>query len=199
MAIRKLLGVIGCACLLIGCGGDDDDDTSSSAKTSASSDPDDQAGDDETADEADPADDEGVAADESDESDATSGQADSTGGGGDGSATVDLDNGEQFEFSVLCALEPQEVAGSEILFTLVSYDEPVSLDVTQFSDDSFDGAANISLYDTATYDTVWEASSIYGTAIELTLDGRTVRGVGVFYPAGDIDAEGVEGELVATC
>lgn len=196
------MAVIGCACLLISCGGDDDD-TSTSGETSAGSDPGDQAEDSTggEAAEADAADDEGAAADEADASDPTSDQADGAGGGGggSGSATVNLDSGEQFEFSVLCALEPQEAAGSEILFTLVSYDEPVSLDVTQFGDDSFDGAANISLYDTATYDTVWEASSIYGTTIELTLDGRTVRGVGVFYPAGDIDAEGVEGELVATC
>ena len=74
------------------------------------------------------------------------------------SATVTLDNGEAFEFGALCWLEVQESAGSEILFTVVSYDDPVNLDVTQFGADSFSGAANISLYDSTSYDNLWEAS-----------------------------------------
>lgn len=115
------------------------------------------------------------------------------------SATVTLDNGEVFEFGALCWLEVQESAGSEILFTVVSYDDPVNLDVTQFGADSFGGAANISLYDSTSYDTLWEASSIYGTEIELVLDGSTVTGAGDFYPQGDIGATPVPGQLVATC
>ena len=44
-------------------------------------------------------------------------------------------NGETIEFSsVLCTLEPQMAAGSEILFTAVSYGDP-GLDITQFGDD----------------------------------------------------------------
>ena len=195
--IRRILGVLCSACLLMACGGDDDD-TGTPPESTAPVGSGDQA-DDGTAGGSDPADDEGVATDATEADDATGDQAGSAGAGGSGSATVSLDNGEQFEFSVLCALEPQEAAGSEISFTLASYDEPVSLDVTQFGDDSFVGAASISLYDAATYDTVWEASSIYGTPVELTLDGRTVRGVGLFHPDGDIDAVGVEGELVANC
>ena len=114
-------------------------------------------------------------------------------------ATVTLDNGEVFEFSALCWLETQESAGSEILFTVVSYDDPVNLDVTQFGADSFGGAASISLYDSTSYDTLWEASSLYGTAIELNLDGSTVTGSGDFHPAGDIAATPVAGQLVANC
>lgn len=114
-------------------------------------------------------------------------------------ATVTLDNGDVFEFSALCWLEVQESAGSEILFTVVSYDDPVNLDVTQFGVDSFDGAASISLYDSTSYDTIWEASSLYGTDIELSLSGSTVTGSGDFYPAGDIAATPVPGQLVANC
>ena len=114
-------------------------------------------------------------------------------------ATVTLDNGDVFEFSALCWLETQESAGSEILFTVVSYDDPVNLDVSQFGADSFGGAANISLYDSTSYDTIWEASSLYGTEIELILAGSTVTGSGDFYPAGDIAATPVGGVLVADC
>jgi len=114
-------------------------------------------------------------------------------------AMVTLDNGDVFEFAALCWLETQESAGSEILFTVSSYDDPVNLDVTQFGADSFDGAANISLYDSTSYDTLWEANSLYGTEIELNLDGSTVTGSGAFYPAGDIAAAPVAGQLIANC
>ena len=118
---------------------------------------------------------------------------------GSQTATVTLDNGEVFEFSALCWLERQDAAGSEILFTVVSYDDPVNLDVTQFGAESFDGASNISLYDSTSYDTLWEASSFYGPTVDLTLDGSTVLGSGDFYPAGDVTATPVPGQLVATC
>ncbi len=114
-------------------------------------------------------------------------------------ATVTLDSGDVFEFSALCWLETQESAGSEILFTVVSYDDPVNLDVTQFGADSFGGAASISLYDSTSYDTLWEANSFYGTEVELNLDGSTVTGSGDFYPAGDIAATPVAGQLVVNC
>lgn len=120
-------------------------------------------------------------------------------GSGAQTATVTLDNGESFEFDALCWLETQESAGSEILFTVVSYDDPVNLDVTQFGADSFGGAATISLYDSTSYDTLWEASSLYGTEIDLALDGSTVIGSGDFYPEGDIAATPVTGQLVANC
>ena len=41
---------------------------------------------------------------------------------GGASATLNLDNGETYAFNILCALESQESAGQEILFTVVSYD-----------------------------------------------------------------------------
>ncbi len=121
---------------------------------------------------------------------------------GSGTATLTLDNGEIFEFSVLCSLEPQEAAGSTILFTVVSYDKPYNLDVTQFGENDFGGLASISVYDADTYDTLWEATSLLGSEVQLTLDGNVVRGTGEFVEGDDPLAPGVEktrGELEARC
>jgi hypothetical protein len=133
--------------------------------------------------------------------------------GGDATATVTLDNGEEYTFSILCNLEPQEAAGQEILFTAVSYDEPNGFDVTQFgkgSDDTaglLDGLGTISIYDSTTYDDVWGAGSVTAqlsqTDFVLELDGTTIRGSGTFFAGEDVanlnlDA-GVPGELVANC
>jgi hypothetical protein len=118
---------------------------------------------------------------------------------GGATATVTLDNGDSYTFSILCNLQPQESAGSTILFTLVSYDDPVNLDVTQFGDDSFGGAANISLYDSSTYDTLWDASSRFENNVELSLDGSTVTGSGTFIEGEDGTGSQVGGELVANC
>lgn len=124
-----------------------------------------------------------------------------SGGGGQGSATLNLDNGESFEFSILCALEPQEAAGSTILFTAVSYDDP-GLDITQFGDEGVvTGTAVISVYDSS-YETMWEAASLYvsfGGTIELSQDGSTIRGSGSFYAGGDPATTPVNGEVVANC
>jgi len=119
-----------------------------------------------------------------------------------GGATLTLANGETFEFpTVLCALEPQTAAGSEILFTATSYDDP-GLDITQFGDEgTVTGLASISVYD-ASYDTLWEAASLYeafGGTIELLLDGSTISGRGSFYPAGDPSSTPVGGEVTANC
>lgn len=120
---------------------------------------------------------------------------------GSRSATLSLDNGELFEFSVLCSLEPQIAAGSEILFTASSFDDP-SLDVTQFGDEGpVVNLANISVYD-ASFETLWEANSIFeafGGSIELSLDGSTINGSGAFYPGGDIALTPVNGTLIANC
>ncbi len=118
---------------------------------------------------------------------------------GDGTATVDLADGSSYTFSIVCTLEPQESAGSTILFTVSSYDDPVNLDVTQFGEDSFSGAANISLHDSTTYDTLWEANSMFGTEVVLTLDGSTVTGSGAFMKGEEFGGEQVAGELVANC
>ena len=120
-------------------------------------------------------------------------------GGDGGEATLTLANGEIFEFAdVLCSLEPQVAAGSEILFTAVSYGDP-GLDITQFGDEgTITGVASISVYN-SDYDTLWDASSIYGSAVELTLDGSTIRGTGSFLPGPDLEGEPVEGEIVANC
>jgi len=118
---------------------------------------------------------------------------------GGATAVVNLENGETFAFSILCALEPQEAAGQTILFTVVSYDDPNNLDVTQFGADSLNGAASISIFDSTTYDSVWDASTFFGSEVVLELNGSTVTGAGEFYPEGDIAREAVNGELEATC
>lgn len=120
----------------------------------------------------------------------------SSGGGG---ATLTLANGETFEFpTVLCTLESQMSAGSEILFTATSYDDP-GLDITQFGDEgTITGVASISVYD-GDYETLWEANSMFGSPVELTLDGSTIRGTASFRPGPDLTGEPVEGEVVANC
>jgi hypothetical protein len=116
-------------------------------------------------------------------------------------ATLSLDNGESFEFSVLCSLEPQIAAGSEILFTATSFDDP-TLDITQFGDEGpVVDLATISVYD-ASFETLWEANSLFeafGGGAELTLDGSTINGTGSFFPAGDIEGTAVAGTVVANC
>jgi hypothetical protein len=118
-----------------------------------------------------------------------------TGGG----ATLTLANGEVFEFAtVLCTLEPQMAAGSEILFTATSYDDP-ALDITQFGDEgTITGIASISVYD-GNFETLWEANSMLGSSVELTLDGSTIRGTGSFFEGEDFGGDTVEGEVVANC
>jgi hypothetical protein len=134
-------------------------------------------------------------------------------GGGSGTATVTLDNGESYTFSILCSLEPQEAAGQEILFTAVSYDEPNGFDVTQFgkgSEDTagvLDGLGTISIYDSNTYDDVWGAGTVMAqlskTEFVLELNGATITGSGTFFTGEDVENldlnAGVLGELVANC
>lgn len=115
-------------------------------------------------------------------------------------ATVTLENGEAFEFSIRCELEPQVGGDVEILFSLVSYDEPLKLNVTQFAADSFNGVAGISISDSTTFELVWEATAVLGAGeVELTLDGNTVMGSGMFLEGVDSSGPGVRGELVANC
>lgn len=127
--------------------------------------------------------------------------ADQPADSGGSDATLTLANGETFEFGILCTLEPQMAAGSEILFTAVSYDTP-GLDITQFGDEgNVTGIATISVYDES-YESLWEAGTFYeavGGTIELSLDGSTIRGSGSFFPGGDMTATPVDGEIVAEC
>ena len=118
---------------------------------------------------------------------------------GGASATLTLENGETFTVNILCALETQESAGQEILFTVVSYDDPVSLDVTQFGADSLGGTAVVSLYNSETFDNVWEANTLHGGELELEMSGNTVTGHGIFLPGEDQTGPGVAGELEARC
>ncbi len=118
---------------------------------------------------------------------------------GGASATLTLENGESFTFNILCSLESQEAAGQEILFTVVSYDNPVSLDVTQFGADSLDGTAVASLYDSTTFDNVWEANTLHGGELRLELSGDTVTGSGIFLAGEEQTGPGVAGELEANC
>lgn len=118
---------------------------------------------------------------------------------GGASASLTLENGETFTFNILCALEAQESAGQEILFTVVSYDDPVSLDVTQFGADSFGGTAVVSLYDSSTFDSVWDANTLDGGELELEMSGNTVTGLGVFLAGEDRSGPGVAGKFEANC
>ncbi len=120
--------------------------------------------------------------------------------GSDGrTATLTLANGETFEFDgLLCSLEAQMSAGSEILFTAVSYGDP-GLDVTQFGDDgTVTGVASISVYN-GDYETLWEANTMFGSEVELTLEGSTISGTGSFLEGGELSDAPVEGTLVANC
>ncbi|MEM8620127.1 MAG: hypothetical protein AAGF73_10420 [Actinomycetota bacterium] len=218
---RPLVPLALTALVIASCGGDDgsDDaattvastasDTEEAATDEASSAPttvtdaDGDASDIESAADTDSDDD--SAADDSDGSD-DSGGSDDDGGGiggiGEGTATLTLANGETFDFSTLCVLESQEVAGSVIEWNIVSQGDP-ALDVTQFGDEgTVTGFASIGVFDGSTFETIWEASTLnesLGGTFELVRDGSTVTGGGSFYPQGDVGLEPVEGEFVANC
>ncbi len=117
-------------------------------------------------------------------------------------ATLTLENGETFTFNILCSVEPQIAAGQEILFSVTSYDTPYHFDATQFGADSLNGAASVTVYEGEDpFDTVWTSGTLYGSELELAIDGRTVTGHGIFHPSEDeiLTGEGVAGELVANC
>jgi hypothetical protein len=131
--------------------------------------------------------------------------------GGSGTATVTLDNGESYTFSIICGLEAQEVAGSEILFTAVSYDKPYGFDVTKFGKMAvdtggvLDDLGTITIYDSETYDDVWGAGSVTaqldGSEFILELNGTTITGSGMFFEGDALENldTAVHGELVAEC
>ena len=130
---------------------------------------------------------------------------------GGATATVTLENGEVYTFSILCNLEPQEVAGSEILFTAVSNDTPLGFDVTQFgkvgaeTGGVLEDIGSITIWDSATYDDVWVAGTVLsqldGSEFVLALDGSTITGSAMFVEGGDIENldSAVRGELIAEC
>jgi hypothetical protein len=192
-AATRLLLVAPLLVVAAACGSDGDGDaevTEVTADPVAPSATEPGASDDADADEADDA-----AEAEADES-ADEAIAPSASGG---SATLTLANGETFEFpNLLCTLEPQMAAGSEILFTATSYDDP-GLDITQFGDEgTVTGLATISVYD-GDYESLWEANSMFGSEVQLTLEGSTIRGTGSFLPGPDLVGEPVDGDVVANC
>ncbi len=205
---RMVLAALVLGVLATSCGDDDDASTtleSGESQDAATSDPTEGDGTNEAAGtepNAEEAPDEGDAAEEREpEQEQEPGDTDEAiaGPAGQGNATLELDNGDTFEFSILCSLQPQEAAGSEILFTVVSYDDPYNLDITQFGAESFGGAANISVYDSTTYDTVWESNSMFGNDIELSLDANTVTGEGTFFEGDAVTGDGVQGRVEANC
>ena len=116
----------------------------------------------------------------------------------DGTAVISLANGEVFEFGVLCALLPQP----NFEYTIVSYDDPANLDISKWSEDAQFSGTNVSIYDSTTYDTLWEASTTFelqGGDLELTVSGSTVSGSGTFWPEGDSFQEGVQGDIMVNC
>lgn len=205
LLVIALVGAVG----LAACGSDDDasesTDTADPARTDAApSDPSEPAEETEadddvsSSDDGEPSDDDGTEDDSAEDGNA---DAPAT---GQGMATLTLDNGERYEFGVLCTLEPQVAAGSEILFTATSYDDP-SLDITQFGDEgTVTSLSSVSVYDATSFDSLWGASSLYepfGGGLELTLDGSTIRGTGTFFAGDDpgTSPDGVAGEVVANC
>ncbi len=184
----RVLVLVSLAVLAVACGSDGD---TSDAATNDSAVVDDGAGEATDTTQAAPPEDTAPEATEAEQAPAP----ESSGGG----ATLTLANGETFEFpTVLCSLESQMSAGSEILFTATSYDDP-GLDITQFGDEgTITDVASISVYD-GDFETLWEANSMFGSPVELTLDGSTIRGTGSFLPGPDLMGESVEGEVVANC
>ena len=199
-AVTRLLALAALVLVAAACGSDEassaDDGSQPEAATTEADTETEPADDTETADDIETADDTETA--DGDDADAAGGDG-AGGAGSGGAATLTLANGETIEFaSVLCALEPQVSAGSEILFTAVSYGDP-GLDITQFGDEgTVTDVASISVYD-ADFETLWEANSMFGSTVELTLDGTTIRGSGSFLEAGEMTTEPVEGEIVANC
>jgi hypothetical protein len=193
MRSRLIPAIVIVSFLLAACGSDSD--TAESVSTDSSADgavtTDAKESDDAVTTNADESDD----ADESDNSEPPALPS------GDGTAVLTLANGETFEFSVLCSLESQIAAGSEILFTATSYDNP-GLDITQFGDEgTVTEIASVDVYD-GDFETLWGAATLYeafGGSLELTLEGTTIRGVGTFYSGGDPAGEAVEGEVIANC
>lgn len=177
--------------LVTACGGSDDAGPVDDASSAPASEPSDQA----------LADDAAESSDDAALSDSEPTVAPPAGSPGQGSATLTLDNGESFEFSVLCSLEPQIAAGSEILFTATAM-RPPYFDITQFGDEGpVTGIASVTMTD-EDFNTVWEASTFYeaaGGSLDLSLDGSTISGSGTFFPGGDIAVPPVDGTVVANC
>ncbi len=125
-----------------------------------------------------------------------------------GTATVTLENGEGFEFSVRCGLEPTDsgTGGRELLFTVEStfesYDDSLySLLVKRLGPDKYGSGpmSRISIWSISENETAWGAYSPGGGEVQLTLDGNTVTGSAIFQRGGDAANPGVRGELVANC
>lgn len=185
-----LASVLALALLGAACGDDDDatEDAVDAGEDASADEATDETAGDETADE--DAEDEEPAEDEGGE--ATS--------GANGTAMLVLANGEEFEFSILCSLEPQMAADQEILFSVTSYDEPYGFDATKFGEDSVvPGMASIDVYDSETYEALWSATSMVGGGVDLELDGSTVTGTATFFEGDEGLGDGVEGELTAVC
>lgn len=205
MRLTILPTVLAGALLIASCSSDGDSDDTSSEGTAAGDTSGVEADDDtftaadgSTSPQGDAADDDGVSGDGETEIEPPPPEP------GEGTATLTLDNGETYEVDVLCTLEPQISAGSEILFTATSMGDPL-LDITQFGDEGpVTGIGTVTVVDGSTIEPLWGASTMYdafGGSLELTLDGTTIRGTGDFYPSDDPVEGGdpVAGEVVAEC
>jgi hypothetical protein len=116
---------------------------------------------------------------------------------GEGTATVTLDNGEEFESGVACNLESQDSAGQEILYTATAFDG--SIDVTQFGPNGPNpDLASVTIIDPETFDAMWAADSAT-TELTLSLDGSTITGSGTFRPGDDPAADLVPGTVEVNC
>ena len=122
-------------------------------------------------------------------------------------ATLTFENGETLSTSVICVLEPQSVAGQEILYTATSVKSPY-FDVTVFAAGTIVNGAKVSWVETKDFKTKqvdWK--SIPGTAVskasfDVALNGRTITGSGILIRGEDASnnsGEKRQATLVVDC
>lgn len=130
---------------------------------------------------------------ESEEPDASANASEVVGG----SFELVLENGTTFSAPIQCALEPQDAAGSEILFQAGGGHEGQVYDVTQWGETEFGGTQDVEIYDSASYETLWRATGSTGLVLEL--NGNVISGSGGFYEGDDINGPRTQGVLTVTC
>lgn len=116
---------------------------------------------------------------------------------GEGTFELVLENGETYTAPVLCVLEPQIAAGSEILFTANGQSDGRFVDVTQWGETAFGGTQDVEVIDSATFDSLWRATG--STGLELELSGSVITGSGGFYVGEEFSGPYTQGDLTVSC
>jgi len=134
----------------------------------------------------------------------SSGESQAAGSGADtGTATVTLENGDVYQFSVVCSLGPVDagVADRALLFSVDSFeDSTYHLTASVVSPDKYGNGelSLIQIWSMSNNEMIWEADST-GGEIELDIDDETVTGSAIFWAGGDTANPSVRGDLVANC